>query len=306
MKVVSVINFKGGVGKTTLTANLGAYAASKGKRVLLIDTDPQTHLTFNFISVEDWKKNLSKNKTMRDFFKPVLNGKNETRPLSDLIIPTHAGKYNIDILSSHLDLIETDMELAGMVISNTPLLLASTTLKTWSYLRNALNEVRNKYDLVLIDCPPSFYMIVRNVLIASDCCVIPSKLDYLSMLGIYNLQRSIRGLLKKYDEHSKILEENSYSPLYLITLGVIPSMVSYLKGDELISANQEYKHELEKQRYYLFKAIRNNSSVFGIAPKIGLPVVLTQPKTFFQKSQKIIVDELKQLGEDFLQKLNLI
>ncbi len=60
MQIVSVINYKGGVGKTTLTANLGAYAASKGKRVLLIDADPQTQLTFNFISVEDWKKLFSR------------------------------------------------------------------------------------------------------------------------------------------------------------------------------------------------------------------------------------------------------
>ena len=80
-------------------------------------------------------------------------------------------------------------------------------------------------------------------------------------------------------------------------------MVKYLKGNELIAANKEYLQEIEDRHFYIFKSIRNNSSVFGVAPKVGVPIVLTKPKAFFQKSQKIIVDELKELGGEFLSRL---
>ncbi len=303
MKVISVINYKGGVGKTTLTANLGAYAASQGKRVLLIDLDPQTHLTFNFITIEDWKKNFSAGKTLRDFFKPVISGKNDTKPLSELAIPVHAGEYDMDIVSSHLNLIDTDMELAAMIIATTPQLLAATSLKTFCYLRNALFAVKNKYDLVLIDCPPSFYVMVKNAILASDYYIVPTKLDYLSVLGIENLQGSIKNLLRLYDDYSKILEDDIYTPINIKALGAVPTMVKYLKGNELIAANKEYLQEIEDRHFYIFKSIRNNSSVFGVAPKVGVPIVLTKPKAFFQKSQKIIVDELKELGGEFLSRL---
>ena len=67
MKIVSVINYKGGVGKTTLTANLGAYAASKGKRVLMIDLDPQSSLTFSFMTPDSWRDKYFENRTMKNF-----------------------------------------------------------------------------------------------------------------------------------------------------------------------------------------------------------------------------------------------
>ncbi len=71
MKVVSVINYKGGVGKSTLAANLGAYAASVGRRVLMIDMDPQTHLTFSFMTPDEWRDKYAEKKTFKNYFEAI-------------------------------------------------------------------------------------------------------------------------------------------------------------------------------------------------------------------------------------------
>ena len=305
MKVVAVINYKGGVGKTTLTANLGAYAASQGKRVLLIDLDPQTQLTFNFIDPIEWQNRYESAKTLRNYLEPITKGTGDIISLSEFTISARAGDTTLDIISSHLDLIEAEIELAAMVNGVTVPMVAANSLKTYSYLRNGLQELNDKYDLCLIDCPPNFYVLVKNALLASNYYIIPSRLDYLSTsLGVSNLQRGITNFMKQYDDYRDILKDKKYTPVFLSVLGVVPMMVTYSKDDKLINAQAIYKDELQKKGYPIFTHVRNNSSVFGVAPQIGLPVVLTNPK-FFQKTQRRIVDELKQLGEEFLSAVKL-
>ena len=109
-------------------------------------------------------------------------------------------------------------------------------------------------------------------------------------------------LLNKYDEYIEISEDESYKHICLMNLGVIPTMVSYLKGDELIGANKETLEELEREHYHIFPPIRYNSSTFGKKPVVGLPIVLLKPN-FFQSLTKKIVEELKILGDSFLEML---
>ena len=109
--------------------------------------------------------------------------------------------------------------------------------------------------------------------------------------------------MKQYDKFIEIADDDSYSHICLLNLGVVPMMVSYSKGDELINANEEILKELEMERYNIFPSIRNNSSVFAKKPEIGLPIVLTKPRSFFQASQRKIVEELKILGDKFLETL---
>src|SRR3954467_2253821 len=85
VKVVSVINFKGGVGKTTLTANLGAELASRGYRVLLIDLDPQASLTFSFFSAQHWNDHLATSGTIKRWFDPIVDGQDDGAKLADLV-----------------------------------------------------------------------------------------------------------------------------------------------------------------------------------------------------------------------------
>src|SRR5687768_3416921 len=116
MKVVSVINYKGGVGKTSLTANLGAELAWRGKRILLIDLDAQASLTFSFISPDVWRRKYEADGTIKAWFDAMETG--ATVKLKDLVetprrIATSLGpRGKLDVIYSHLGLINVDLELA--------------------------------------------------------------------------------------------------------------------------------------------------------------------------------------------------
>ena len=309
MKIVSIINYKGGVGKTTLTANLGAYAASVGKRVLLIDLDPQTQLTFNFIDPSKWQKRYEASKTLRNYLKPITSKIGNCVPLSELIITSKAGDFTVDVISSHLDLIENETELSAMISGTSAATIAANSLDTYSHLRIDIQELHNEYDLCLIDCPPNFYTLVKNALLASDCYIVPTKLDYLSTeLGVKNLQRGITKFMQNYDDNRKILEYPAkYPPISLSLLGVVPTMVNFTsdKENRLQSTQEQYRHKLLQNGYKLFTLVRNNS-IFGEL-QIGIPAVLTNPKTLklFSNAKTKVVDELKQLGEEFLKAVKI-
>jgi chromosome partitioning protein len=128
MKIVSVINYKGGVGKTALTANLAAELAWHGKRVLMLDLDPQTRLTFSFILPDIWEQNFSgtagPDRTIKAWLES-FDGSASAVPLSSLIhTPERAqrqlkGNGQLDIISSHLGLINVDLELATTLAGGT-------------------------------------------------------------------------------------------------------------------------------------------------------------------------------------------
>ena len=309
MKVVSIINYKGGVGKTTLTANLGAYAAMKGYRVLLIDLDPQTHLTFSFMTPEYWAKKYADTKTLKNYFEPIIKGSTDIPPFSSLTIPLKAGNFlninnvKLDLISSHLELINIDIELAGLLGGTTPSTLAANSLKVYNYLRNELRQVKDDYDLVLIDCPPNFYVMVKNAILSSDYYLVPARLDYLSTLGVTELNHKITAYLNQYDEYIKILGDGKYMPVFLTMLGVVPMMVNIAKGDELVSVQKSYMDSLVGKGIRIFHYVRNNPSVFGSAPFDGVPAVLTRPR--FNLTAKRIITELYQLGDEFLTAIKL-
>ena len=308
MKVVSVINYKGGVGKTTLTANLGAYAAVSGRRVLLVDLDPQTQLTFSFMLPEEWKDKYAANKTLNNYFEAITRGEFIPPSLSRFLIPINnwdalkLDNDKFDLISSHLRLIDMDIKLSGMINVTNSQMWAATALRTYSYLRNSLEELRDDYDLALIDCPPNFGVSVKNALFASDYYIIPAKLDYLSMLGIENLEDNVKIFRRECEGHINTLNDERYRPLRLSLLGVVPTMVNIMKGDEPLAVQREYMYEIKNRGYYIYQFIRNNGSVFGRAPYEGVPAVLTRPR--FNLTAKKIVRELQELGEEFLRSID--
>lgn len=202
MKVVSVINYKGGVGKTTITANLASEMVRKNKRVLVIDLDPQTNLTFSYIKVEKWRSEYEKNRTIKYWFDSIIDGTRPIPTFRDLIVKNNG----VDLICSHLGLIDVDIELAAGLSAGTERQHKNNFIKTYSYIKNELITLKDEYDIVLFDCPPNFSIVTKNALVASDYYVVPAKMDYLSTLGINQLKNHVDSLVEQYNHY--IVEDN--------------------------------------------------------------------------------------------------
>ena len=265
MKVVSIINYKGGVGKTTITANLASEMACRGKRVLVIDLDPQTNLTFSYMKVEEWSKTYEKEKTIKYWFDSIIDGTKPVPSFKDLIVR----KNGVDLICSHLGLIDVDIELAAGLSAGTERQHRNNFIKTYSYIKNELNTLKGQYDIVLFDCPPNFSIVTKNALIASDYYIVPAKMDYLSTLGINQLKNHVTSLVNQYNDY--VTDESKMAkPIFL---GVIATMIA-VRNDEPISAQKVYIQQLKRNGITIFDSkIRENKTIYADAPEYGIPVV---------------------------------
>ena len=163
-EVYAIANQKGGVGKTTTAVNLGAYLAASGKKILLVDIDPQGNATSSL--------GIDKNVLSRSIYDVLIDG----LPLAQAILLTRR---------LGLDLVPAAAELAGAEVEMVS--LASREFR----LQKALVPVRDRYDWVLIDCPPSLGLLTVNALTAADAVLIPVQCEFLPLEGLSQLQRTI-------------------------------------------------------------------------------------------------------------------
>lgn len=308
MQIISIINYKGGVGKTTVTANLAGELAFRGKKVLLLDMDAQASLTFSFVTPDYWDEHLEENKTIKNWFNCISEGI-DTVPLSDLV--TRPSKVNaflskngkggvVDIISSHLGLINVDLELATLLGGANMTQTKKNYIKVHGKLRSEIQEVAaNKYDVVLIDCPPNFNIVTKNALIASDKILIPAKPDYLSTLGIDYLHRSVQTLVDEFNEYASLDSEiDEVKPIFL---GVVFTMIQIYSGVP-ISAQRQYiaqtKRQAKRQGVPVMKTnFRDNKSIFSEAPQNGLPVVLNE---YSNNTHSDVVTEIESFVDEFV------
>ena len=182
-KVISLVNQKGGVGKTTTSINLSASLAVEGKKVLLVDLDPQGNATtgvgFNKGDIE---------KSIYDIF-------NNTAVMSEVILKTRF--KNLDLLPSSLQLAGIDIELIERGRED-------PTFQRSAQLLNSINSIKDNYDFVIIDCPPTLGLITTNALVASDSVIIPVQCEFYALEGITQLLNAIMLTKKKLNPELKL------------------------------------------------------------------------------------------------------
>lgn len=296
MKVVSVINYKGGVGKTTITANLASEMVSRKKRVLVIDLDPQTNLTFSYIRVEKWRSEYEKDRTIKYWFDSIIDSTRPIPTFKELIVKNNG----IDLICSHLGLIDVDIELAAGLSAATERQHKMNFIKTYSYIKNELVTLKDEYDIVLFDCPPNFSIVTKNALVASDYYIVPAKMDYLSTLGINQLKNHVDNLVEQFNHYTED-DMKKTNPKFL---GVIATMIS-VRNNKPILAQQTYIQQLKRNGINMFTSmIRENKTLYADAPEYGIPVVCQNVSLGSTYGE--VVKELKNLTTEFMGRVGIL
>ena len=176
-KVIAIANQKGGVGKTTTSVNLAASLGVLEKKVLLIDADPQANATSGLgIDIESVKAGTYQ----------LLE---HTIAAKDAILQTSSP--NLDIIPSHIDLVAIEIELVDKD-------------KREYMLKKAMQDLKNKYDYILIDCAPSLGLLTLNALTAADSVMIPIQCEYFALEGLGKLLNTVKSVQKIHNENLDI------------------------------------------------------------------------------------------------------
>ena len=256
-KIISVINQKGGVGKTTTVINLAAGLTTKGKKILVIDLDPQGNATTGL--------GLSNNDNSDRTIYSVLNG---TRKVSEVITKTNI--ENLDLISSNVDLSGLEVETAGDT-------RRAFILK--EQITAYLNDSGGLYDYVIIDCPPSLSLLTIMALVASNSLVVPLQTEFFALEGLSQLMKTIERI------------KTNLNPELLIK-GILLTM--YDKRNKLSSQVEAEAREYFKDKVYQTVVPRNVR--LSEAPSHGVPVLIydkTCPgsKSYFNFTEEFLDKE---------------
>ena len=246
-KIISVANQKGGVGKTTTTINVSAILAKKKKKVLLVDADPQGNAT----------SGLGLKKDCEFSTYDVL--------INDVEVSNTIQKVNI----KNLDVCPANMSLAGAEVE-----LVSAVGREYRF-KDKLDKVKDYYDYIFIDCPPSLGLITLNALSASDSVLIPVQCEYFALEGVGELLKTVE-LVRKYYNRNLTIE------------GAVLTM--YDARTKL--SNQVVK---EVNKYFenrVFETVIPRNVRLSEAPSYGLPIVIYDPMSKGARSYEKLAKEI--------------
>jgi len=169
-KIIAIANQKGGVGKTTTAINLSSCIAYKGKKVLIIDIDPQGNTTSGL--------GVDKREIRKSIYDVLINGENINNVILDTVI-------------ENLKLCPSNIQLAGAEIELVPMISRETRIK------RVLDEIKHNYDFIIIDCPPSLGLLTINSLTAADTILVPIQCEYYALEGLSQLMDTVK-LVQKH------------------------------------------------------------------------------------------------------------
>ncbi|MBW6440535.1 ParA family protein [Patescibacteria group bacterium] len=234
-KVIALVNQKGGVGKSTTSVNLGAYLVYHGRKVLLIDMDPQANATTGLgFRPENIKHNIY----------DVISGK---ALLQDAIIETSLLGYS---------LVSSTQDLAGATVE-----LVEATQREFKFY-NAIKDIKEDYDYILIDCPPSLGLLTVNSLAAADRIIVPIQCEYYALEGLGQLLNSI-----------DLIKENLKEDLEI--MGAVLTM--YDKRNQL--AKQVEKEVRRHFPGHVFNAVIPRNVALAEAPSFGKTILQYNPSS---------------------------
>ena len=234
-KVIAIANQKGGVGKTTTSVNLSACLGELGQRVLLIDIDPQGNATSGL--------GIDKGKIEKSIYDVLV----DDIPIKDTVIGTEVD--NLKVLPATIQLAGAEIELVASMSRETK-------------LKKAIDKIKNEYDFVIIDCPPSLGLLTINSLTAANSILVPIQCEFYALEGLSQLLKTIT-----------LIQDNLNQDLVLegVVLTLFDSRTN-LSGQVV----QEVKNHFQQK---VFKTIIPRNVRLSEAPSFGRPVIKYDPKS---------------------------
>jgi chromosome partitioning protein len=248
-KVIAIANQKGGVGKTTTAVNLSSCLAFKGKRVAIIDIDPQGNTTSG-LGVD--KKNITKS-----IYEVLINDENIENALIDTPVE------NLKICPSNIQLVGAEVELVSVISRETR-------------MKVSISDIRDRFDFILIDCPPSLGLLTLNALTAADTILVPIQCEYYALEGLSQLMNTVK-LVQRHLNPSLDVE------------GVVLTMF-----DARTNLSIQVVDDVKKYfRNKVYRTVIPRNVRLSEAPSFGLPIILYDSKSkgaecYLELAQEVI------------------
>ena len=252
-RIIAVANQKGGVGKTTTSINLAACLAEKGKKVLAVDMDPQGNLTSGL--------GVDKDSVEKSIYELIIGEVDIKDVINKKVLE------NLDIIPTSIDLSAAEIELIGVDDKE-------------YILRNAIDQVKDQYDFVIIDCPPSLSMLTINAMTTADSVIVPIQCEYYALEGLSQLIHTVE--LVKDRLNSKLEIE-----------GVVFTMYD-ARTNLSLQVVENVKDNLQQN---IYKTIIPRNIRLAEAPSYGLPINKYDPKSTGAESYMRLADEVIEREE---------